>query len=238
MSRDLVVFKVGDTLAAVAAQAGDFENWIARGVAQAGVQVRIVDARTEALPAAGEVAGAVVTGSHAMVTDRPDWSEKLAAWLRDAVDAQAPVLGICYGHQLLAHALGGSVGYHPQGIEIGTVPVDLAPEAAGDPLLAGLPSRFQAHVIHSQTVTALPKGAVRLASNAHEATQAFRFGAQAWGVQFHPEFDASVMKAYVRARQERGDLGKADAAITVADAPAPARILRNFGACVAGRRER
>src|SRR3546814_10473402 len=71
------------------------------------------------------LAGVIVTGSGAMVTQRRDWSEATAAWLREAAHAGVPGFGICYGHQLLAHALRGEVGDNPNGRKLGTVAVDL-----------------------------------------------------------------------------------------------------------------
>ncbi|WP_251265687.1 glutamine amidotransferase-related protein, partial [Enterobacter hormaechei] len=60
-----------------------------------------------ALPDPHAFAGVLVTGSAAFVTDHAEWSERSAAWLRQTAHAGLPVFGICYGHQLLAHALGG-----------------------------------------------------------------------------------------------------------------------------------
>ena len=118
----LLIIKTGETFAHLSAQAGDFEHWVEAGVAGHGLPVAVVDARQPGgLPAPHTIAGAVLTGSLAMVSDRADWSEALGTWLATAVQQQTPVLGICYGHQLLAHALGGEVGYHPGGLEIGTV---------------------------------------------------------------------------------------------------------------------
>lgn len=201
-SRTLWIIKTGDTLPAQRARHGDFEDWIARGLNQARASTQLalqtLDARTAtAWPETSQIAGVVVTGSPAMVTDREPWSERTAAWLASVVAARVPVLGICYGHQLLAHALGGEVARHPAGLEIGTVAVQRLAGAEGDALLGHLPTSFGAQVVHEQTVRRLPPGAVALAANAHEPHHAFRVGPCAWGVQFHPEFSDAVMRDYV-----------------------------------------
>src|SRR5688572_21533998 len=85
--------------------------------------------RLQAPPSREGFAGTIVTGSGAMVTDRHEWSERSAQWLRDAAHDGMPLLGICYGHQLIAHALGGEVDYHPAGREMGTVQLELHPQA-------------------------------------------------------------------------------------------------------------
>lgn len=192
-----IIIKTGRTYPALAEKLGDFEHWIARELEAAPGEWRVVDVQGgEALPPVADCAGAVLTGSPAMVSDYADWSVSTAAWLRDAVANDVPVLGICYGHQLLADALGGTVDYHPQGPEAGVVEVNLLPAAAQDPLLAELAPSFPAAVIHWQSVTSLPPGAVRLAANDFEPNHAFRIGS-AWGVQFHPEFDTAAMDAYL-----------------------------------------
>jgi GMP synthase (glutamine-hydrolysing) len=194
----LVIVKLGDTHEALRERRGDFENWIAAGLDTQTLPILVVDPRRgDALPAPDTLSGVVLTGSHAMVSHREPWSERTGAWLARLVAQDTPVLGICYGHQLLAHALGGEAGDHPQGMEIGTVTVTLDEAAATDPLLRGLPAEFQAHVVHRQSALRLPEGAVRLAGNAHEPVQAFRIGGNAWGVQFHPEFDAEAMRGYI-----------------------------------------
>jgi GMP synthase (glutamine-hydrolysing) len=194
----LVIVKVGSTFEALRAERGDFEHWIADGLDTQALPIVVIDPRRgDTLPDAQAVSGAVVTGSHAMVSHREPWSETTAAWLAQLVARRTPVLGICYGHQLLAHALGGEAGNHPQGAEVGTVTVTLDEAAATDALLRGLPAEFAANVVHWQSALRLPEGAVRLAGNDHEPVQAFRVGENAWGVQFHPEFDADTMRGYI-----------------------------------------
>lgn len=196
--RPLLIVNTGSTHAHIRERLGDFDDWIAAGLVRGGApSVQRHDARTGLPPPPDRFAGIVLTGSHAMVSEREPWSEALVPWLQAAVQAQTPVLGICYGHQLLAHALGGEVGHHPQGVEIGTVTVQRHAAAADDLLLGALPEAFAAQAVHWQSVCALPPGAVLLASSAHEAHHAFRVGDCAWGVQFHPEFSAGALRAYL-----------------------------------------
>lgn len=204
----LVIFKVGETFSDLSEQIGDFDQWIIDRIGPLQHSVIVVDPRGgDSLPESRDVAAAIVTGSHAMVTDRAPWSENLAAWFRSAIPQNIPVLGICYGHQLLAHALGGDVGFHPGGIELGTVSIRLTSCGREDPLLGGMPDEFLAQAVHRQSVLRLPEGAVLLASNAFEPHHAFRVGDSAWGVQFHPEFSPEAMVGYVRELTEASKAG-------------------------------
>jgi GMP synthase (glutamine-hydrolysing) len=107
------------------------------------------------------------------------------------------VLGICYGHQLLAHALGGEAGDHPQGVEWAPSPSRSRRPPPPTRCCRACRREFPANVVHWQSALRLPEGAVRLAGNAHEPVHAFRVGENAWGVQFHPEFDAETMRGYI-----------------------------------------
>ena len=198
-SRPIVVVKTGRTYPELVHRCGDFEDWTVRGLGVASSDVAVVDVEADScLPQPERVAAAVITGSHSMVTEGHGWLEPLAEWLRSLVEGKVPVLGVCFGHQLLGHAMGGRVGFHPEGPEIGTVEVDLLQEGEGDPLLGVMPRRFLAHATHEQSVLTLPDGAVLLARTDHDPHAAFRVGCCAWGVQFHPEYDEWIMRHYVR----------------------------------------
>jgi GMP synthase (glutamine-hydrolysing) len=211
---------------------GDFAHWIrvAGGLHLDEAPSINVEAGGS-LPAHEGLLGVIVSGSAAMVSERLDWSERTAAWLADAARGGVPVFGICYGHQLLAHALGGEVGDHPGGREMGTVEIVLDDAASDDALLGPMPSRFDAQLTHMQSVLRLPEGAIALAHSDHEPLQAFRWGDRAWGVQFHPEFSATHMRGYIRARRTallREELD-ADAMLrAVGAAPQGRRVLRRF----------
>ncbi len=210
MMGKILVLKVGSTLPDLVSRRGDFEDWIlfgmgmGMGLGPGAVEARVVDVCAGApLPAYEDVDGVVITGSHAMVTAREGWSERLVQWLPGAVERGIPLLGICYGHQLLAHALGGEVGDNPHGHEYGTIAVRWQDAARADPLLGGLPNPARVQLCHRQSVLRLPPGARVLASSDRDPHQAFVVGEWAWGVQFHPEFDASVVAAYIDHHREQ-----------------------------------
>jgi GMP synthase (glutamine-hydrolysing) len=234
----LLIVKTGTTLASLAAERGDFEDWISSGMGLDRNRVTVVAAfEGEALPDPKTFAGVVVTGSSAMVSHRETWSESTAEWLRGAVQCTTPVLGICYGHQLLAHALGGRVGPNPRGRQIGTDRVRLAEKAEDDALLAGFGGSLRAHTTHAEVVLELPDAAVRLGSSEGDANNAFSFGTAVWGVQFHPEFDSYVMKRYIEERRKLLLAENIDADVRLAaveECPDGPRLLLRFAKYLSG----
>ncbi len=203
MSSKILIIKTGNTIPSLLAEREDFEDWFVSGAGlNADRFITCAIDRGERLPALDEIGAAIITGSPAFVTDLAPWNQVAADYLRILHAQEKPILGVCYGHQLLAWAFGGEVGFHPGGREIGTVEVELTEEAESDALFANLPREFAAQASHSQSVLSLPAEAVLLARNAFEPNHAFRLGASTWGVQFHPEFSARVMSAYISERRE------------------------------------
>lgn len=230
--KKLIIIKAGSTFPETARNYGDFEEMTQRGSGLKRESVDVVDAvRSRQLPAPERCCGAIITGAHCMVTDNLDWSLAIEAWIRSMLTAAVPLLGICYGHQLLGRAMGGRVGYHPQGKEVGTFDIRLRPEAREDSLFYGLPEQFPVHTTHSQSVLALPPGAVHLAENAYEPHHAFRLGSCAWGVQFHPEYDCHIMRDYILAQADSlADSGRDTDSLlhAVRETPTANSILRRF----------
>jgi GMP synthase (glutamine-hydrolysing) len=232
----VLIVKAGTTVPGVLARRQDFETWIAAGMGLALSDVVVCRVYMgDPLPDPLDLAGVVVTGSGAMVTDREAWSETTAAWLREAVAEGTPLLGICYGHQLLAHAFGGTVELNPRGRNLGTVDITLTEAATREALFRGSPASVHVPVSHLQSVTRLPAEARLLASAARDPNHAFAIGERAWGVQFHPEFDADIVRGYIDARREQLQTEGLDAEAMLREArdtPYGGRLLRRFAELV------
>ena len=172
-----------------------------------------------------------------MVTDGKEWSERTAAWIPSVIAAGVPLLGICYGHQLIAHAMGGKVGFNPLGSEYGTIDVQLSKHSANDVLFNGFPHQIRVHVSHAQSVLSLPPKSTLLASSSKDSHQAFAMGDHVWGVQFHPEYDAGIAGTYIKecaADLSAEGLDPAHLLGTVEETPYGEQLLKRFEEIVTG----
>lgn len=134
-------------------------------------------------PSTKHVTGVIVTGGPQSAND-PELHSELE-WIRSALRQGIPVLGICLGAQLMAKALGARI-YKNAEWEIGWAPIHLTPAAKDDPVFDGIPSPTTCFHWHGETFD-LPSGAELLAYSDKCRHQAFRYGRNAYGVQFHPE---------------------------------------------------
>jgi len=226
--RTIVILRNGDVAPSIVEREGDFIDWITRGVRGAwGGEVVAFDAREPLPPGLASAAGVILSGSPASVTERAPWMLALEAVLRELVARNRPLLGICFGHQIVAQALGGEVARNPRGREIGTVTVR---RLADDPIFHRLDPTFAANATHVDTVVRLPPGARVLATTALDDVAAYALG-RARCVQFHPEIHGSAMRALIELR--RSTLEAEGFAVDpmldgTLDAPAGMAILENF----------
>ncbi|MGH2949517.1 MAG: type 1 glutamine amidotransferase, partial [Solirubrobacteraceae bacterium] len=148
------------------------------------------------LPGVDEVDGIMAFGGEQSVLDieRDPLLAAEADLLRSAVEDRVPVLGVCLGGQLLAHALGGSVARLPRRM-VAWPPISVLPEAAGDPVLGSLPAGSVA--LHwNEDGFEPPPGAIELLRRPAGTAEGFRFGECAWGVQFHAEVDDETLEGW------------------------------------------
>ena len=238
MGRPVLIIKTGNTVPRLRKQGEDFEHWFCKGLGITFADTQDSDSvivsnvhEGEELPPLDSVGGVIITGSPAYLTDLAQWNFITAEFVRQAHSAGIPQLGVCYGHQLIAWAFGGEVGFNPGGREIGTVPIELSPEATIDGLFGEMPGQFYAQASHQQSVLRLPENAVLLGANHFDAHHCFRYGECTWGVQFHPEFDADISRAYIEERKSDISAEGLDPDRLLAelkDTPESASLLRRF----------
>jgi len=161
--------------------------------------VRVVSGEMPAAPTQADAW--IVTGSRHGVYDGLPWIEPLKGFLRDCVAARVPVVGICFGHQILAEALGGRAVKSDRGWGLGVQDYDVV---ARPSWMADLPDRFAVHALHQDQVVELPPGVTVLAESPHCPYAALAYGdpeaPQALTIQPHPEYRADFMDALIALR--------------------------------------
>ncbi len=167
------------------------------------IQLSCVSAEGEVLPAVrAGVDGVILSGS-----PRDAWADdpinvKLCEAITTCRDEGIPFLGVCYGHQLLARALGGLVARHPQGLELGNTEVELTRAGRLSDLFAGFPDRFDVLSSHSDAVLEMPAQCEWLVRGEFTLNQGFHWRHQLFGVQFHPETDPEILRFIWSVRRE------------------------------------
>lgn len=199
----VVVIQMGRAPEDISREFGDQGEWFRRALAQENIEITVASPSDgDSLPTPEDFDIAILSGSWSMVTDREDWSETTRQWILEVLPIGKYMLGVCYGHQLMADALGGRVDYHPLGREIGLKTVTLTASALQDPLLSSFPTCFEANLSHEQTVVTPPPGSLVLAHSDHDPHQILRYSPTAFSVQFHPEFTPPLMGACVTRRAD------------------------------------
>jgi len=195
--QEIFVLKMGTTYAESAQRIGDFDEWILRALPETSHELVQVSSKDRPFPDPKSLRGIIITGSHSMVTRANAWERKAMHWLRWALDEKVPILGICYGHQMIAQILGGSVGYLPDGPEFGYQRLQFMGTYESDPLFGLYPSHFETFTFHYQTVLRMPTGAQSFARSRRDRNHAVRYADWVWGVQYHPEFSPAIASEYL-----------------------------------------
>jgi GMP synthase (glutamine-hydrolysing) len=184
--------------------------------------------------------GILLGGGPFNASDAPDLKSpvqlrverELSLLLDEIVEEDFPFFGACYGVGTLGVHQGGVVD-RTYGEPIGAVEISLTPEGAEDPVLAGLPERFDAFVGHKEACRTLPPGAVLLATSAACPVQMFRVRRNVYATQFHPELDLAGLVTRIRVYQHAGYFEPAEmndliATVSPAVVTEPGRTLANF----------
>lgn len=138
----------------------------------------------------------IVMGGPMSVNDSNSWIAEETDFIRSALHAGKPVIGVCLGSQFMAKALGATV--RPgKALEVGLTPIRLTAEAKHDPAFRTMPESFEVFEWHGE-IFDLPKDCVPLAGSAIAPLQAFRYGTWAYGLLFHLEMEPSGIDSLCR----------------------------------------
>ncbi|HAV64732.1 MAG TPA: hypothetical protein DCY13_20490, partial [Verrucomicrobiales bacterium] len=158
------------------------------------IELKTAGVKDDMPAAARQAAAVIISGSPRDAWIDDPVNDAVLGVIEHCRSAGKPLLGVCYGHQVLGRALGAKVGRHPAGYELGNVEVQLTDDGTACPLLAGLPAGLNVIESHQDAVFELPRGAKLLATGEHTAVQAFDFEGRLLGVQFHPEMTPDVLQ--------------------------------------------
>ena len=206
--------------------AGDYRQMFEDLFARHAPQLELVnfDVRNGELPVSVDACEAFIcTGSRFSAYDPEDWIQELKGFLRQLRDANKPFVGICFGHQMMAEALGGKVEKAQQGWGIGVHGLNIVKQESWmQPEQASCGVQYS----HRDQVTRLPENSVLLGESDHCPVAMFRVGETMLGIQGHPEFPAAYVEALVRGRTELIGADKVNA--TKFDAPTDEAIITNW----------
>jgi GMP synthase-like glutamine amidotransferase len=141
----------------------------------------------------------LISGSRYAVYDPDAWIRRLEDYVRALFDAHKPTVGICFGHQIMAHALGGTTEAAAQGWGIGKHVTDVV---SPKPWMTPALRQYGVFVSHQDQVTKLPQGAERLATNEHCPNSMFVVDSYFLGIQGHPEFTGDFARDLAHGRAE------------------------------------
>ncbi len=195
--------------------AGDYPDMFAD--LMGGVELVRYDVAAGEVPSDPTVCdGWLATGSRLSVYDDEQWISELVEFVRRVDAARVPFVGVCFGHQLIAEALGGRVAKAPGGWGVGA---RVARVVVGEPWMQPSASEFRVLYSHQDQVTALPPGGRVLAVAEHAPVAMLAVGDHLLGIQGHPEFAPAYARALLESRRGRRiPVDVADAALASLDA--------------------
>lgn len=198
------ILETGEVAPELRADHGDYPSMferllVAQDPALEFETVRVVAGERPGAPANADAW--LVTGSRHGVYDALPWMAPLKAFLRACIAARVPVVGVCFGHQILAEALGGRVEKSDRGWGVGVQDYALVHRPVW---LAGAPDVMSVGAMHQDQIVDMPPGATVLARTPHCPHAVLAYGdpdrPDAISLQPHPEFDAGFLDALIAMR--------------------------------------
>jgi GMP synthase-like glutamine amidotransferase len=226
------LLRCGQVHPAVQAVGGCYPELFASLLAPYPVEITTFEADRGELPSSpDEVDGWIISGARASVLDEAGWLDDTADFVGQVVAAERPLVGVCFGHQLMAKVAGGRVDRAPGGWGIGIQPYDVVERRDW---MQPVVDRFRLIASHEDQVVELPTDARLLASSAYCPNAMFELGEQAIAVQAHPEFTVAGTRELIDAREELFGMQTAAAARASLEDPLDAALVGRWIATFLG----
>lgn len=197
--------------------AGDYRDMFAALFAPHApeIDLRFFDVCNGEFPQSPDVCDAyLTTGSRFSAYDEVGWIHALKGFLRRIHEAKKPFVGVCFGHQLMAEALGGKVSRAETGWGVGVHDVEII---GLERWMRPEQPKCALQYMHQDQVERLPENGVMIGRSDHCPVAIFRVGDSALGIQSHPEFPKAYNEALLLDRVERIGEGRVKAALASLD---------------------
>ena len=145
----------------------------------------------------------IITGSKYSVYDNVSWINNLVDFVKVLIKHKKPILGICFGHQVIAKSIGADVIKNPLGWELGSYRINLTDQGLNHKLFSGLKNNDIVYESHQDIVVSLPSD-VSILADTEKSIQSFQYNDNVFGVQFHPEFSWKVTRMLMDLRIAKG----------------------------------
>ena len=226
----VVILSAGPGLPEIVEEYGHSSDWIPKLLSDDEIEFSIRKVYENDFGALDEADAWIITGSKYSVYDNCDWIEDLKIFVSKLILNNKPILGICFGHQLIANCLGAEVKKNTKGWELGSYNIILSEAGKKHKLLEGLIDGDIVYESHQDVVCNMTKGMIELAIT-DKANQSFSYNGNTFGVQFHPEFSYKVTRKLMDLRIQNGI--KVDSNI-LSESENSQKVLTNFISLVKG----
>ena len=199
----IAILSAGPGLPEIVRKYGHSSNWIPNMLSKHNLKFINREVYNNDLGDINEADGWIITGSKYSVYEDRSWINNLKLYVSKLIDNNKYILGICFGHQLLAHCLGAEVKKNPLGWELGSYKICLSKAGLKHLLFSGLSNYELVYESHQDIVCNMPDNLIPLAYT-DKSNQSFSYSSNIFGVQFHPEFSWEVTKLLMDLRIKKG----------------------------------
>ena len=199
----ITILSCGPGLEDIVSQYGHSSEWIPSIINNPTIDYNIKKVYLDNNFSLDKCDGYIITGSKYSVYDSLDWIKHLKDYVKSIINNNFSILGICFGHQLIADCLGGTVCKNQLGWELGSYNIKLTNYGIDNTLFKGIDNNDIVYESHQDVVSELPDGAVKLAYT-NKGVQAFQYKNNIFGVQFHPEFSYGITRKLMDLRINKG----------------------------------